>query len=124
VQGGRRREPETECCSDETSKDGKLLIVSDISSAKLLQGSKIRSTYIAFAHKEKARLEERTAALEKEIKAKELEVQRLKGTQKESVSRDYSLTCFTDNAERTESMDAAVLKRKKQSRECFVPTLP
>ncbi|EKM82097.1 hypothetical protein AGABI1DRAFT_35773 [Agaricus bisporus var. burnettii JB137-S8] len=64
----------------------------------LLQGSKIRSTYIAFAHKEKKRLEERTAALEKEIQAKEIEVQQLKNT-----------------AERTESFDAAVLEHKKQS---------
>ncbi|KAF7776453.1 hypothetical protein Agabi119p4_4846 [Agaricus bisporus var. burnettii] len=61
-------------------------------------GSKIRSTYIAFAHKEKKRLEERTAALEKEIQAKEIEVQQLKNT-----------------AERTESFDAAVLEHKKQS---------
>lgn len=44
-----------------------------------LQGAKIRSTYIAFAHKEKKRLGERVGGLEKEIQAKEKEVERLKG---------------------------------------------
>jgi hypothetical protein len=54
--------------------------------------------------------------LEKEIKAKEIEVQRLKGTQKIGIS-GIGLTSFADNAERTESFDTAVLKRKKESRE-------
>ena len=44
-----------------------------------LQGAKIRSTYITFAHKEKKRLGERVGGLEKEIQAKEKEVERLKG---------------------------------------------
>ncbi|KAF9448372.1 hypothetical protein P691DRAFT_800879 [Macrolepiota fuliginosa MF-IS2] len=61
-------------------------------------GSKIRSTYIAFAHKEKKRLEERVETLEKEIQAKAKEVERLK-----------------DIAERTESLSAAALEQKKQS---------
>jgi len=43
------------------------------------QGAKIRSTYIAFAHKEKKRLEEQVGDLEKEIQAKEKEVERLQG---------------------------------------------
>ncbi|KXN92860.1 Glucosidase 2 subunit beta [Leucoagaricus sp. SymC.cos] len=61
-------------------------------------GSKIRSTYIAFAHKEKKRLEERVESLEKEIQAKEKEVERLR-----------------DIAEHTESLSAAALEYKKQS---------
>lgn len=44
------------------------------------QGSKIRATYIAFAQKEKKRLEESTSALEGEIAVAEKEVSRLKGT--------------------------------------------
>ena len=43
------------------------------------QGSKIRTTYIAFAQKEKARLEARSLSLAEEIKAKEKEVERLRG---------------------------------------------
>ncbi|KAJ3567750.1 hypothetical protein NP233_g6158 [Leucocoprinus birnbaumii] len=61
-------------------------------------GSKIRSTYIAFAHKEKKRLEERVESLGREIQAKEREVERLR-----------------DIAERTESLSAAALEHKKQS---------
>ncbi|GJJ07576.1 hypothetical protein Clacol_001779 [Clathrus columnatus] len=61
-------------------------------------GSKIRSTYIAFAQKEKSRLEDSVSSLEKEILVKEKEVARLK-----------------DIMERTESMSAAALETKKQS---------
>lgn len=45
----------------------------------LLQGSKIRSTYIAFAQKEKKRLEEEIASSAQEILTREKEVARLKG---------------------------------------------
>ncbi|KAF8529155.1 glucosidase II beta subunit-like-domain-containing protein [Hysterangium stoloniferum] len=61
-------------------------------------GSKIRSTYIAFAHKEKKRLEESVALLEKDIVVQEKEVARLK-----------------DIMERTESISAAALNHKKES---------
>jgi hypothetical protein len=43
------------------------------------QGSKIRSTYIAFAHKERKRLEGVVETLSQEIDVKEKEVERLRG---------------------------------------------
>ena len=43
-----------------------------------LQGSKIRSTYIAFAQKEKARLGAQILSLTEEIKVKEKEVERIR----------------------------------------------
>ncbi|KAF9242918.1 glucosidase II beta subunit-like-domain-containing protein [Melanogaster broomeanus] len=61
-------------------------------------GSKIRATYIAFAHKEKKRLEELVADSEREITSREQEVEKLR-----------------DLAERAESLSAAELERKKQS---------
>ncbi|KAG2345043.1 hypothetical protein BDR05DRAFT_931060 [Suillus weaverae] len=61
-------------------------------------GSKIRSSYIAYAHKEKKRLEALVADLVKEIETREKEVERLR-----------------DIAERAESLSAAELERKKQS---------
>ncbi|KIK33935.1 hypothetical protein CY34DRAFT_813259 [Suillus luteus UH-Slu-Lm8-n1] len=61
-------------------------------------GSKIRSSYIAYAHKEKKRLEVLVADLVKEIETREKEVERLR-----------------DIAERAESLSAAELERKKQS---------
>ncbi|OCH95878.1 endoplasmic reticulum protein [Obba rivulosa] len=61
-------------------------------------GAKIRSSYINFAQKEKSRLEEKIASLEKDISAQEKEVARLK-----------------DIADRTESLSAAALEQKKQS---------
>ena len=45
----------------------------------VLQGSKIRASYIAFAHKEKKRLEALVVDLEQEIATREKEVARLKG---------------------------------------------
>jgi len=45
----------------------------------VLQGSKIRASYIAFAHKEKKRLEALVADLEQEIATREKEVARLRG---------------------------------------------
>ena len=44
-----------------------------------LQGSKVRSTYITFAQKEKARLEALSLSLAEEVKVKEKEVDRLRG---------------------------------------------
>ncbi|THH04769.1 hypothetical protein EW146_g10088, partial [Bondarzewia mesenterica] len=61
-------------------------------------GSKIRSTYVAFAQKEKKRLEGEIKNVEKEIITGEKEVARLK-----------------DIADRTESLSAEALEHKKQS---------
>ncbi|KAI0829300.1 endoplasmic reticulum protein [Trametes gibbosa] len=61
-------------------------------------GSKIRSTYIAFAQKEKQRLEQELAQTVQEIATREKEVARLK-----------------DLVERTESLSAAALEARKQS---------
>lgn len=46
----------------------------------VVQGSKIRSTYIAFAQKEKNRLESEVESLEREVVQRQAEVARLKGT--------------------------------------------
>ncbi|KAF9004765.1 endoplasmic reticulum protein [Cyathus striatus] len=62
------------------------------------RGSKIRSTYIQFAHKEKARLEEQLKSLEKDIESKEKEVERLK-----------------EVVQRTESISQAALEHKEKS---------
>ncbi|KAG0700078.1 glucosidase II beta subunit-like-domain-containing protein, partial [Suillus ampliporus] len=61
-------------------------------------GSKTRSSYIAYAHKEKKRLEALIVDLVKEIETREKEVERLR-----------------DIAERADSLSAAELERKKQS---------
>ncbi|KAJ3889220.1 glucosidase II beta subunit-like-domain-containing protein [Lentinula edodes] len=61
-------------------------------------GSKIRSTYIAYAHKEKKRLEEVIETSAAQITAQEKEVARLR-----------------DIAERAESLSAAALEMKQQS---------
>ncbi|EIW62173.1 endoplasmic reticulum protein [Trametes versicolor FP-101664 SS1] len=61
-------------------------------------GSKIRSTYVAFAQKEKKRLEQELEQTEQEIAVREKEVARLK-----------------DLVERTESLSAAALEERKQS---------
>ncbi|KAJ7690291.1 glucosidase II beta subunit-like protein-domain-containing protein, partial [Mycena metata] len=60
--------------------------------------AKIRSTYIAFAHKEKKRLEALVESSSQEILVREKEVARLR-----------------DIADRTESMSAAALEHKQQS---------
>ncbi|KAG5735388.1 Glucosidase 2 subunit beta [Termitomyces sp. T112] len=60
--------------------------------------SKIRSTYIQFAHKEKKRLESVIESLVKDIEVKEKEVARLK-----------------EIADRTESISQAALEHKQQS---------
>ncbi|TFK85069.1 endoplasmic reticulum protein [Polyporus arcularius HHB13444] len=61
-------------------------------------GSKIRSTYVAFAQKEKKRLEQEITQTEQEITTREKEVARLK-----------------DLVERTESLSAAALEERKKS---------
>ncbi|KAI0699838.1 endoplasmic reticulum protein [Cytidiella melzeri] len=61
-------------------------------------GSKIRSTYIAFAQKEKARIEGEIAAAALKVALEQREVDRLR-----------------DLVERTESLSSAALERKKQS---------
>ncbi|KAJ4470077.1 glucosidase II beta subunit-like-domain-containing protein [Lentinula lateritia] len=62
------------------------------------QGSKIRSTYITYAHKEKKRLEEVIETSAAQITTQEKEVARLR-----------------DIAERAESLSAAALEMKQQS---------
>jgi protein kinase C substrate 80K-H len=62
------------------------------------EGAKIRSTYIAYAHQEKKRLEAEVKALDEQIAEKEKDVQRLK-----------------DIADRTESLTQAALDEKKKS---------
>ncbi|KAJ7895951.1 glucosidase II beta subunit-like-domain-containing protein [Mycena olivaceomarginata] len=61
-------------------------------------GAKIRSSYIAFAHKEKKRLEALVESTTAEIAVREIEVARLR-----------------DIADRTESLSAAALEHKQQS---------
>ncbi|KAG2147979.1 glucosidase II beta subunit-like-domain-containing protein [Suillus clintonianus] len=78
-------------------------------------GSKIRSSYIGYAHKEKKRLEALMADLVKEIETREKEVERLRGV----LVQDWGALVVTqhvsDIAERAESLSAAELERKKQS---------
>ncbi|KAF8528686.1 glucosidase II beta subunit-like-domain-containing protein [Gautieria morchelliformis] len=62
------------------------------------KGAKIRSTYIAFAQKEKKRLEDSIALLEKEVPVQEKEVEQLKNVM-----------------DRSESLSATSLEVKKQS---------
>lgn len=80
-------------------------------------GSKIRTTYIAFAHKEQKRLQEEARSLEKEIATKEKEVDRLRGASSPCLALELSLTRLLDIAERTESLSQAALEHKKQSRQ-------
>ncbi|KAL5508480.1 hypothetical protein ACEPAH_6099 [Sanghuangporus vaninii] len=62
------------------------------------KGSKIRSSYIAFANKEKKRLEDQVTATSRDVAAQEKEVARLKALM-----------------DRSEAMSAAELEKKKQS---------
>ncbi|KAF8171838.1 glucosidase II beta subunit-like-domain-containing protein [Pholiota molesta] len=62
------------------------------------EGAKVRSSYIAFAHQEKKRLEAEAISLGEKIRVKEKEVQRLQ-----------------DIAERTESLTQAAIEHKKSS---------
>ncbi len=88
------------------------------------QGAKIRSTYIAFAHKEKKRLEGEVAKLAEEIVTKEKEVKILQGK--------FVIGCKTitilliggpDIADRAESLSQAALEQKKQSRQLSLTQL-
>lgn len=57
----------------------------------MLQGSKIRSTYVAFAQKEKKRLEQEITQTEQEITTREKEVARLKGGYAAAHARTFCL---------------------------------
>lgn len=83
----------------------------------VLQGSKIRATYIAFAHKEKNRIEKLIVDLEHEVASRELEVERLRGEEHRHM-RSPNTDFLQDIAKHAESMSAAELERKKQSRGC------
>ncbi|KAG6897675.1 hypothetical protein C0992_012424 [Termitomyces sp. T32_za158] len=102
-------EPERQCCDGSDERPG---LCKDVcketgeayrkvreEERKLRKtGSKIRSTYIQFAHKEKKRLESVVESLAKDIEVKEKEVARLK-----------------DIADRSESISQAALEHKQQS---------
>ncbi|EJF63088.1 endoplasmic reticulum protein [Dichomitus squalens LYAD-421 SS1] len=78
-------------------------------------GSKIRSTYLAFAQKEKKRLEEEIASSAQGISAREKEVARLRGTSFSGPLCVASSHTGLDLVERTESLSAAALEEKKSS---------
>jgi protein kinase C substrate 80K-H len=84
----------------------------------VLQGSKIRATYIAFAQKEKNRIEKLVVDLEREVASREPEVERLRGEGHHHMRGLYT-DSLQDIAKHAESMSAAELERKKQSRGCF-----
>lgn len=63
-------------------------------------GSKIRSTYIAFAHKEQKRLQDEVRSLEKEIAVKEKEVDRLRGASSPPLSSYSTLVDETSRYRR------------------------
>ena len=83
-----------------------------------LQGSKIRSTYIAFAQKEKARLETLSLSLAEEIKVKEKEVERLRSMVHIcTIQKTFPYQFILGIADRTESVTKAALDHKMKSRE-------
>jgi hypothetical protein len=82
-----------------------------------LQGSKIRSTYIAFAQKEKARLEALSQSLAGEIKVKEKEVERLRGMFHICTVQSFPHQFMLGIADRTETVSKAALDHKMKSRE-------
>ena len=81
------------------------------------QGSKIRSTYIAFAQKEKGRLEALSLSLAEEIKVKEKEVERLKSMVHICTIQNFPYQFILGIADRTESVSKAALDHKMKSRE-------
>jgi protein kinase C substrate 80K-H len=83
--------------------------------ASCIQGSKIRSSYIAFAQKEKTRLEGVITDAKKELSAREKEVKRLQGA---CLLLKGSCQAYvqTDIVDRTEALSAEALEQKKQSR--------
>ena len=72
----------------------------------ILQGSKIRSSYIAFAKKEKKRLEETIANYDREVAVKQKEVDRLKG---EDLYPPYYLLALTHIACRSRREDRVLV---------------
>lgn len=71
-------------CNSESSQDGSFSCWVDVHAAfskvpSFFQGGKIRSTYVAFAQKEKIRLEESIASLKKEVEVKRAEADRTNG---------------------------------------------
>jgi len=80
-----------------------------------MQGSKIRSTYIAFARKEKKRLESEIEKCQKDIAMGEKEVARVQGALATSHFDKFS-HFVTDLVDRTEALSAEVLEHKKNSR--------
>lgn len=79
VQGDRRRVQEETRRAPEDSEDCQsILLFLDYSHPKS-QGAKIRSSYIAFAHKESKRLATLVETTAREIVTQEKEVARLKG---------------------------------------------
>ncbi|CAL1701892.1 unnamed protein product [Somion occarium] len=86
-------------CPNKCKEIGEAYRVKQAAERKLRKtGSKIRSSYIAFAQKEKKRIEGEIASLENEIVSREKEVARLK-----------------DIADHAESLSATALEQKKQS---------
>lgn len=82
------------------------------------QGGKIRSTYVAFAQKEKIRLEESISSLKKEVEVKRAEADRTNGTKYPCLVETgcrLPNVCL-DILSRLESLDNATLEIKKQSR--------
>jgi len=83
VTGARRLERSTGKHATRNAKLEKQYVPSTCAYGSILtnrsQGSKIRTTYIAFAQKEKKRLEALVLASEQEITVREKEVVRLKG---------------------------------------------
>ncbi|KAH0839562.1 glucosidase II beta subunit-like protein-domain-containing protein [Lanmaoa asiatica] len=121
---------EPECCdgSDETpgmcsnacEEIGEAYRKKEEAERKLRKtGSKIRATYIAFAQKEKKRIEKLIIDLEREVASREHEVERLRGEERRHMKNPNS-DSLQDIAKHAESMSAAELERKKQSRRCFV----
>ncbi|KAF8556298.1 hypothetical protein OG21DRAFT_1596536 [Imleria badia] len=86
-------------CSNTCQEVGEVYRTKEEAERKLRKtGSKIRATYIAFAHKEKKRIEKLIVDLEHEVASRELEAERLR-----------------DIANRAESLSAVELEHKKQS---------
>lgn len=81
LQGGWRSLQDTNGGRDEDPENGVLLAwLSRQTLTIATKGAKIRSTYIAYALKEKTRLEEEIRALAGEVEAKGAEVSRLRGS--------------------------------------------
>jgi len=80
------------------------------------QGSKIRTTYISFAHKERKRLDESIVKLKAELEAKRREEITAKSIFTLHILRLYS-DVLPDTLEHAESISQASLEHKKKSRE-------